>query len=98
SVISTLSLHDALPIFALYYSFGERITHKLTVIWMNAFVTAGAGHLERFWLETEDPKYFVRPMHDIFICVVRIIDLELPATDLARSEEHTSELQSRFDL
>src|SRR5207249_12054009 len=93
--LSTLSLHDALPIslrgiqfnYQTPYSMSGnltlqyQLTHSMSV--QAAYVTSLARHLEAFPGSNN---------------VSQILPASLPAGEKTRSEEHTSELQSRFDL
>src|SRR5207249_10824810 len=74
SAISTLSLHDALPILTLLQRFREE--------------QDGRERRAEVVCEIHDEIEPVRAGQNGLDLVV----------DLARSEEHTSELQSRFDL
>src|SRR5205085_12118213 len=93
SVLYTLSLHDALPIFRLYRQRNPRDAAVLVNVKLPHF---GSG-------------LFVRPlaaaMHqDKNQMIVRIVGQRLPSARapalvlILRSEEHTSELQSQSNL
>src|SRR5699024_12820191 len=85
--IYTLSLHDALPI-----SSNNGYTGSATANWQAAYATLGVGY------------NYDRDQHDVnwqlsggVVGHENGITLSQPLGD-TRSEEHTSELQSRFDL
>src|SRR5690606_42017343 len=79
SVICTLSLHDALPIFAAH------VAQKIGV------------HERRFALLHQDAAGLQRLQR---VAVERLVEQPLGRADRigGRSEEHTSELQSRENL
>src|SRR5206468_13101904 len=83
--IYTLSLHDALPIFA--------------AIFVDGGFAAASSFVRRFWEplidEMEEPP---RDPKTALQEWAQARGLALPAYELVRSEEHTSELQSRSDL
>src|SRR5699024_11306159 len=85
SVIYTLSLHDALPIFGLLSFDLFDLLFGLNFEWSFCFWFGFFRHLRNdvLWL-----CHFDVTFHQL----VRFL------SDLHRSEEHTSELQSRFDL
>src|SRR5699024_12411073 len=91
----TLSLHDALPIFSS--EFAHRIEQLTSESGMN---TLSREMIRKYCLLVTNHS-----MKDYSLLIRKVltqIDLDLTA-DLslkvqARSEEHTSELQSRFDL
>src|SRR5437868_12412389 len=72
SALSTLSLHDALPIFGFTRCEAE-LTEQSCLL-----VTSNSGDGQPVWKKVESGS-----------CT---------EVDFLRSEEHTSELQSRFDL
>src|SRR5699024_12328230 len=75
SLLSTLSLHDALPIFLAFPSFPYASFTSFTIFCApSAIVAAGS------------------------IANPDSLRISLPLSTFVRSEEHTSELQSRFDL
>src|SRR5204862_5465798 len=92
--IDTLSLHDALPIFVRNLLQSIFLRHKLPVTLANNLAEAQA--------------HLAREPFDLMMLDLRLPDgdglkfLEqvntLPVRPLVRSEEHTSELQSRRDL
>src|SRR5207249_6976816 len=86
SVVYTLSLHDALPIFQLSSagSLGAIVTGEGASA---ADTGAGTGHRISIF------RGCLRAFAKIFEHHFRH-----PLYNLTRSEEHTSELQSRFDL
>src|SRR5207249_9686288 len=91
SDIYTLSLHDALPIFLDVRNVGAK----------NVFKPADRFHaaLFRLWQHGfEDVEITVVGRAEIFENGVPIIFRMHSRVIPARSEEHTSELQSRFDL
>src|SRR5699024_12087577 len=83
SSIHTRSLHDALPIFAL-----------LTPMWWYQARTSPhvAQLAEAGGLVAGDPVYVAG------VPAGRVEEVTLADEHVDRSEEHTSELQSRFDL
>src|SRR5207249_10437770 len=85
-VPSTLSLHDALPIFAQCAMCGAAAASSRGVargLAFSIFFLLGTLFLVVGWL---------------VVLVLRTQALARKTSDAARSEEHTSELQSRFDL
>src|SRR5699024_12715494 len=78
SVLSTLSLHDALPISTLYPRLFPLIRYELGDIIVNT-KKSGLSVYEFEEIKGRDNDF-------------------LKIDDKTRSEEHTSELQSRFDL
>src|SRR5690606_41810400 len=83
---STLSLHDALPIFEAVREIIEHFRSGADVVFLDAPVGAGKtliGELVRRELGID---------HAVYICSDRQLQ------DQFRSEEHTSELQSRENL
>src|SRR5690606_41824136 len=85
SQLYPLSLHDALPIFAAGYSVGSEFRRRNGREWL-----ASAGG---------DPVAALAgklaPLFCIFVVIMLAVTLVLEG---ARSEEHTSELQSRENL
>src|SRR5699024_12307815 len=90
---STLSLHDALPIcsrmkpihfFMLSYCF--RITSVSPYIryMVQGMITSASAHAAAEW----SPSFII----------LSSPDFPISTSGMTRSEEHTSELQSRFDL
>src|SRR5207253_10639454 len=84
--IYPLSLHDALPIFEAVYEF-PFLAHA-TMEPMNITVHAREGEAE-VWAPTQSPDWVQGTVAKI---------LGVPPAKVARSEEHTSELQSRGHL
>src|SRR5699024_11693378 len=84
--LSTLSLHDALPIFPEHVAIARRIQHRARTDdargWQTGGFPYGIGQ-QIYWVGRYNKKAIEACLHDRF-------------ND--RSEEHTSELQSRFDL
>src|SRR5699024_11961891 len=96
--ILTLSLHDALPIYIHYnervkeiiesQKIGTRKTRKDAVLVNELLVTSDRDFFER--LDPSEQKRFFEESYKLFS--------ERYGKQNIRSEEHTSELQSRFDL
>src|SRR5437868_7983599 len=80
--IYTLSLHDALPIF-LRNRFADYWLLENMSIGKQIFEMANKYDAKRDIIKAYDNKYNVVSNHNFLV---------------ERSEEHTSELQSRFDL
>src|SRR5699024_12326683 len=81
SVISTLSLHDALPILKI-----TLFSSKRFLPWVSMDTISGPNSWTRQVQRVSGmPRSFQ-------------FALSISSTVAARSEEHTSELQSRFDL
>src|SRR5439155_21539672 len=78
-LLYTLSLHDALPIFA------TDLLQKLT---------AAQNQLRLYML----PRTGLHSFPDRLLHILLIPPLSLPHRPASRSEEHTSELQPRFQL
>src|SRR5207249_10557336 len=92
TVSYTLSLHDALPIFAVVPEFGSSYS-----------VPARSGYLRAAELILLGLPFNATRAADLGLVTRVMADEKLleTATQTARdlrSEEHTSELQSRFDL
>src|SRR5699024_12743979 len=82
--ISTLSLHDALPIFlAVVLELGEEVAHGVEP---GALLVVRADDRPRRVLLVRAAEHLLLGLR-----------VRLPPEEM-RSEEHTSELQSRFDL
>src|SRR5699024_12884786 len=79
----TLSLHDALPIYIVAQF------KKLTVKMIVAFIVKQSGSFE---FALQERKRVVSTMQRLFGIG------NIASQEFMRSEEHTSELQSRFDL
>src|SRR5207249_8097400 len=97
-VSSTCSLHDALPISTLsfLYSRDEQIPVWWTTQPARAPVLvgwAGGPQAERL-LSLGDDAIAAQ----VVAALARIFRMEHTEVERERSEEHTSELQSRFDL
>src|SRR5699024_11439783 len=85
TVFSTLSLHDALPIFEYLKYYGRRLADDLEQTFpCQVHVHRGSA----FLMQGEECR-----MGEVFPGNTGLSDVLL-----FRSEEHTSELQSRFDL
>src|SRR5699024_12699577 len=80
SVIYTLSLHDALPIYHLLYFIIEYLSYPIDFASFQLLKITSFVNLIRF-----------SHGHSINTMNIKINNLD-------RSEEHTSELQSRFDI
>src|SRR5206468_11095773 len=88
TVIYTLSLHDALPIFVnRTFDKAQALARELAVYFSGPRVLGPEARLEA--MRWEDPRLRTQ---------LGRTDLVINATTLGRSEEHTSELQSRSDL
>src|SRR5699024_12635315 len=81
----TLSLHDALPILGIYPSQLYKWRKEAKEFGEGSF--PGNGNLK------QTPE-----QERILALEKKLKDVELEVSFLGRSEEHTSELQSRFDL
>src|SRR5690606_41222770 len=95
SLLYTLSLHDALPISSLN-SLGYQVTQTQTAvaqIFFNAFLQDRTGFVEAH-IQTGDVIQVTA--QQVRHCFPR--NLIQHFTELQRSEEHTSELQSRENL
>src|SRR5207249_12324200 len=89
--IYPLSLHDALPISASFHESlltGQSVTRTLRL------ENGGEGTLD-FTIPDPQPVTAPQPVYPFQLIQKGTRD---PRTGPARSEEHTSELQSRFDL
>src|SRR5699024_12327026 len=85
SAFSPLSLHDALPI----YGRGDAYCGML-----NCSYNLGMRHIDAYI-----PEYPVGTCDDIAKMIADFVPIARGILgDVGRSEEHTSELQSRFDL
>src|SRR5699024_11544421 len=87
SHIYTLSLHDALPI---YFSINDALS--IPFIYLRAMVFHHRIRMENIRTNLTAPSYF--RLLATYFCKFLFLFFYL----LLRSEEHTSELQSRFDL
>src|SRR5699024_11916533 len=90
--VYTLSLHDALPICGRLKSIGRSTNHELVLYYRIGSDDHIPGHHCLY-------RHFILPV----LCSNRLVDFcncSNPQADWnkGRSEEHTSELQSRFDL
>src|SRR5699024_11431459 len=94
--ISTLSLHDALPIFI-----EEKIGKPYVIDWSTFTIGPHVVEMARY-LSTSLPSYSevkgIYLNHKQMMDKLTFIDRILFLYAIIRSEEHTSELQSRFDL
>src|SRR5690606_41569315 len=91
-VISTLSLHDALPIYAVLVVAGDIDVAKTKKMIQDYF-----GPIPRGAEVTRDfPKE--APITEPISATAYDPNIQIPAVIAARSEEHTSELQSRENL
>src|SRR5690606_41962231 len=93
--IHTLSLHDALPILAMALKFGmTRPKEKNTVATRTAKITSGGSQGASTMSSTE-----LAQNATIAVCDTRRIPCRSTSCAFVkRSEEHTSELQSRENL
>src|SRR5206468_9013033 len=94
--IYTLSLHDALPIFAARFRSGQQIDiADSRIVLLRKSLRSEIGHTDS---ETVSERCIgERQHHDPSIVgLVRRVRVSPQANN--RSEEHTSELQSRSDL
>src|SRR5204862_6748471 len=92
-----LSLHDALPIYqgrivVKRISVVKRVAHSVTVEQTRTIKTAGGTKIVTQRLARYKPVY--RPK---LLTIRKVVTVTQPTT-VTRSEEHTSELQSRRDL
>src|SRR5207249_12336886 len=92
--LDTLSLHDALPIwmrFTDFYAAAEVCTPSRAALMTGRYaVRSGMCHDQHRVLRNRSIGHL--PAEEITLAAA------LKARGYARSEEHTSELQSRFDL
>src|SRR5699024_12462479 len=90
-----LSLHDALPIFCTGVSIGvDRSMEDIQRSYDAVYIAIGAHTDKKLGLEGEDSQNVVSAVE-----LLRDIgEGRGPDFTGKRSEEHTSELQSRFDL
>src|SRR5690606_39494391 len=95
TVLSTLSLHDALPIFL---DIGERDIPMLTKAYREGFtefqLVDAKGIAYNAPTNRDDLLQYIAKVKN----ETAIADLTENATKVTRSEEHTSELQSRENL
>src|SRR5207249_10088985 len=96
--IYTLSLHDALPIYINIFDDAE-------VLWAVATRSRWDRDLvviPNMITTTRDPTAYAGSPGDLSYHAYTVakggIDATMPASPEPRSEEHTSELQSRFDI
>src|SRR5207249_12321025 len=85
--ISTLSLHDALPIYARRHHVGAAEGFGAVNQFHHAAILWRRGEIDR-----------ERHPHLVDVEMTLVVLLHQYANKAGRSEEHTSELQSRFDL
>src|SRR5207249_11613323 len=88
---STLSLHDALPIWPLYHT---QPCPRTTTLAMTTYLKLALMNASRHGLVVVRPLAFISWKIGVSPSESRI----QMAIATRRSEEHTSELQSRFDL
>src|SRR5699024_12378545 len=96
--VDTFSLHDALPIFTLLIFINPIFYHKSkSIVFLNISFTDSP--------DSQSISIMVFPLFIAFtaleskgIIPTKSIDLSLQYPLICRSEAHTSELQSRFDL
>src|SRR5207247_10961029 len=86
SELYTLSLHDALPICRIVTKSGLRVVSARRI----TQIATGGKTAPTFCYRLRSRRH--TQMHISFACSVRY------ALSMPRSEEHTSELQSRVDL
>src|SRR5699024_11401594 len=84
--ISSLSLHDALPIFVFFDPIGQALC-KRTLNLVERLTHLYSERM-RFFLSKADEAGFETDRQKVMMQIIQTL----------RSEEHTSELQSRFDL
>src|SRR5207248_10649186 len=85
-----LSLHDALPIYCFAMTSVcalERSAWSVLSLWSSTF-----SFSERI-VRSEEPANFCNSFSEVLS-----FDLRLSICSISRSEEHTSELQSPYDL
>src|SRR5207247_11359874 len=98
SLSHSLSLHDALPISALADSQAGSLSETIVAGRAPPTATRGGERAEPIGsFSFHSPKKSEDPMTSRLSSVLAVAGL-LFASSLARSEEHTSELQSRVDL
>src|SRR5690606_41668214 len=83
----TLSLHDALPIYRF-------MSVKTNIIGFNTIVIREIGRIMRIWAQTIVPPAITATLY--FVIFGSLIGRRIG--EMGRSEEHTSELQSRENL
>src|SRR5207249_8632426 len=93
--IYTLSLHDALPIFTVINGTGSFQRTTISVTAPRSWTTE---LMDLSTLLAPAGTYTVRIDLRVAIDTHLATDLRLEVDNVTRSEEHTSELQSRFDL
>src|SRR5690606_42095344 len=96
-LVSTLSLHDALPIFSLCREPGC-IPHRQRTHHPYGRIDSGMDDITKLpkraavWVETLKTGMWTVPLGMVVLAIV------LYAGAMRRSEEHTSELQSRANV
>src|SRR5699024_12852627 len=95
TVIYNLSLHDALPIFSSVNTLGYRVPQK-SRIGADRPVSETFLSPLRFLSEYHFPVYYAKNLDKNRN--EQNLQIGQKAPFCRRSEEHTSELQSRFDL
>src|SRR5690606_41620875 len=86
--LSTLSLHDALPISPALPPFQHEGRSYIQIAWPNALLTDSKGSL----------RGYAMPLADLSRAAQLEALLNRKTRQAYRSEEHTSELQSRETL
>src|SRR5699024_11982967 len=92
SDIYTLSLHDALPILESFI-FNSTKQHCNPLNWSNEV----EPNQESFYIIRSVYLWF-KKCAILVLIVLHIVEIYVHTSFSVRSEEHTSELQSRFDL
>src|SRR5207249_9967910 len=98
TVLYTLSLHDALPILMTPTGMTKMVMSRTRrVVPMIMGRTAAFSGLKKSFCGMVEMKRQERPRHPLTM-TLRRITASIARMMKVRSEEHTSELQSRFDL
>src|SRR5699024_11742178 len=98
TIITNLSLHDALPIYEFMRDINTKLPHYMIseFIKRNGINQSAEKYIEFLQTRLEEVEY--ENSFTPFECRISSkTDKKLPPTQ-TRSEEHTSELQSRFEL